>query len=158
MTQQSQDPITSLQAGNDASVVAVFNASEDTVDFVTVFFELHGFRAVGRTWPAREVLDSEVLHDFMAQHHPQVIVFDVSFPYESNWQRFLEFRELGHECRVPVVLTTTNRDALTECIGSTDALELVGKPYDLDELLTAVRRVLRFQRDAQQRQVSGPKS
>jgi hypothetical protein len=40
------------------------------------------------------------------------------------------------------VLTTTNERALSECIGSTDALEIVGKPYDLDQLLTAVKRAL----------------
>jgi DNA-binding NarL/FixJ family response regulator len=158
VTEQNQTPLTSRRTGNDASVVAVFNASEDTVDFVTVFFQLQGFRAVGRTWPAREALDSVVVLGFMAQHRPHVIVFDVSFPYESNWQRFLEFRELGHECRVPVVLTTTNKDALTECIGSTEALEIVGKPYDLDELLTAVRRALASRRDAEHRQVSRPVS
>jgi DNA-binding NarL/FixJ family response regulator len=139
----------SLGTRNDASVVAVFNASEDTVDFVTVFFGLHGFRAVGRTWRAREPLDPKVVLGFMAQHQPQAIVFDVSFPYESNWRRFLEFQALGDECRVPVVLTTTNKNALAECIGSTEALEIVGKPYDLDELLAAVRRALASRRDAQ---------
>src|SRR5919199_4109319 len=125
MTERNHDPLTSTRTSSAPSVIAVFNASEDTVDFVTVFFELHGFRAVGRTWPAREPLDPEIVRSFMAKHRPQVIVFVVSFPYESNWRRFLEFQELGDECRVPVVLTTTNKDALTACIGSTQALEII---------------------------------
>jgi len=141
----------SLPTRTHGSVVAVFNASEDTVDFVSVFFELHGFRAVGRTWPAREPLDLKTVLGFMVEHQPQAIVFDVSFPYESNWQRFLEFRQLGDQCHVPVVLTTTNKDALAECVGSTEALEIVGKPYDLNELLAAVRRALASTRDADQR-------
>jgi CheY-like chemotaxis protein len=127
---------------NDVPVIAVFNASEDTVDVLTTFFEQEGFRAVGRTWPAREPLNPDVALGFMSQHLPQVIVFDVSFPYEGNWQRFREFQELGDECRIPTVLTTTNKRALSECMGPTDALEIVGKPYDLDQLLTAVRRAL----------------
>src|SRR5688572_32774250 len=109
---------------SDVPVVAVFNASEDTVDALTIFFEQQGFRAVGRTWPARERLDPQAALRFMSLYRPQVIVFDVSFPYEWNWQRFQEFQTLGEECRVPVVLTTTNDRALTECIGSTDALEI----------------------------------
>ncbi len=126
----------------DVPVVAVFNASEDTVDFLTIFLEQQGFRAVGRTWPAIEPLDLEVVRGFMFQHQPQVIVFDVSFPYELNWQRFLEFQRLGDECRVPVVLTTTNERALTEWMGATGVLEILGKPYDLEQLLAVVRRAL----------------
>jgi DNA-binding NarL/FixJ family response regulator len=127
---------------NDVPVVAVFNASEDTVDVLTMFFAQKGFRAVGRTWPARESITPDAALGFMAKHLPQVIIFDVSLPYEWNWQRFREFQELGEECRIPTVLTTTNKRALTECMGPTDALEIVGKPYDLDQLLTAVRRAL----------------
>ncbi|MQA28885.1 MAG: hypothetical protein GEU82_03465 [Luteitalea sp.] len=32
-----------------------------------------------------------------------------------------------------VVLTTTNKRALTECIGSTNAIEIIEKPGDLDQ-------------------------
>jgi len=39
-------------------------------------------------------------------------------------------------------LTTTNRDALNQFIESAEALEIIGKPYDLDQVLLAVRRVL----------------
>ena len=131
-----------LKTTPEVPVVAVFNASEDTVDFLGVFFEQHEFRAVGRTWPAVEPLDPDAVRGFMAQHHPQVIVFDVSFPYELNWLRFCEFQRLGDECRIPVVLTTTNQRALTEWSGATGVVEILGKPYDLEQLLAAVRRAL----------------
>jgi DNA-binding response OmpR family regulator len=127
---------------NGRPVIAVFNASEDTIDLLTMFFDQEGFCAVGRTWPARQSLESAVALAFVAEHQPDVIIFDVSFPYEANWQRFREFQQLADKCRVPVVLTTTNKRALTDCIGSADALEIVGKPYDLNHLLSTVRRVL----------------
>ena len=126
----------------DLPVVAVFNASEDTVDLLTEFFEQQGFRAVGRTWPARKPLTPHAAREFMSQHQPHVVVFDVSLPYEQNWERFREFQELAGERQVPVVLTTTNRDALNQFIESAGALEIFGKPYDLDQVLLAVRRVL----------------
>ena len=131
-----------MPATDDVPLVAVFNASEDTVDVLTVFFEQQGFRAAGRTWPARSPLDRDVALAFMSQHRPHVVVFDVSFPYDHNWQRFQEFQELGDAYRVPVVLTTTNDRALSDFVGSSHAMEIVGKPYDLDQLLAAVRRAL----------------
>jgi DNA-binding NarL/FixJ family response regulator len=132
----------SLMTKAGPPVVAVFNASEDTVDLLTVFFEQEGFQAVGRTWKARDPLNADVAIQFMSKHQPNVVVFDVSMPYEPNWERFREFQELGERWRVPVVLTTTNKHALTQCVGASEALEIIGKPYDLDELLTAVRRAL----------------
>jgi hypothetical protein len=40
------------------------------------------------------------------------------------------------------VLTTTNKRALDALVGRTPAQELVGKPFDLDALVQAVRRAL----------------
>src|SRR5690242_13183777 len=34
--------------------------------------------------------------------------------------------------QIPVALTTTNAQALTDIVGPTATLEIVGKPYDLD--------------------------
>jgi DNA-binding response OmpR family regulator len=126
----------------DLPVVAVFNASEDTVDLLMEFFGQQGFCAVGRTWPAREPLTPHAAREFISQHRPHVVVFDVSLPYEENWERFREFQSLAGERHIPVVLTTTNRDALNQFIGPAEALEIIGKPYDLDQVLVAVRRVL----------------
>jgi DNA-binding response OmpR family regulator len=126
----------------DPPMIAVFNASEDTVDLLMEFFRQRGFQTVGRTWKATDPLNAEVALAFLAQHKPRVVVFDVSLPYESNWARFCEFRAVSEQSHVPLVLTTTNTHALSDCVGSTAALEIVGKPYDLDQLLIAVERAL----------------
>lgn len=125
-----------------APLIAVFNASEDTVDCVTMFFEAKGYRAIGETWAARDPLTPEAAEAFIARYHPDVVVFDVSLPYEANWNNFIEFRRHVNDRNVAVVLTTTNKRALTELIGSTNAIEILGKPYDLEQLAAAVRRAL----------------
>jgi DNA-binding response OmpR family regulator len=119
--------------------LAVFNASEDTVAFVRLFFEQQGFRVVTQTWPAYDPLRAEVADAFVSQHGADVVIFDVSLPYDENWQHFEEFKKILDGRKVPVVLTTTNKRALTAMIGTTDALEIVGKPFDLDQLASAVR-------------------
>jgi CheY-like chemotaxis protein len=122
--------------------VVVFNASEDTVDLLTTFFGLLGLDAAGETWPARDPLSLEIVQDFVRRHQPDVIVFDVSFPYDHNWARYCEFRQADGVRDIPIVLTTTNKRALYDVVGGTAALEIIGKPYDLNELATAVKRVL----------------
>ena len=122
--------------------VVVFNASEDTVDLLTTFFGVLGLDAAGETWPARNPLSVEIVQDFVRRHQPDVIVFDVSFPYDRNWIRYCEFRQADGVRDIPTVLTTTNKDALHNIVGTTEALEIVGKPYDLDELATTVKHVL----------------
>lgn len=122
--------------------VIVFNASEDTVDLLTTFFGVLGLDAAGETWPARDPLSVETVQDFVRRHRPDVIVFDVSFPYDQNWTRYCEFRQADGVRDIPIVLTTTNKRALYDMVGQREALEIIGKPYDLDELATAVKRVL----------------
>ena len=40
------------------------------------------------------------------------------------------------------ILTTTNKPALDKLVGETEALEIIGKPYDLDRVVAAVRAAL----------------
>lgn len=122
--------------------VVVFNASDDTVDMLTAFFRVLGLDAVGEAWPARNPLSIEVVQDFVRRHQPDVIVFDVSFPYDHNWMRYREFRQADGVRFIPIVLTTTNAKALHDIVGATEALEVVGKPYDLNELGMVVKGVL----------------
>ncbi len=49
-------------------------------------------------------------------------------------------RDIMRDC--PLVLTTTNKRVLEALVGPTDVLELIGKPFDLDELFAAVARTL----------------
>lgn len=126
----------------EAPTVAVFNASQDTIDMLTVFFRQCGYRAIGEPWPAREPLGAEEVRAFIARHRPDVIVFDISFPYDHNWNRCKEFHQVHQTMHIPVVLTTTNERALTELVGPTPTIEIVGKPYDLQRLADAVGRAL----------------
>ena len=109
---------------------------------LTLFFEQRGYRAVGEPWPARQPLGFEEVRAFITRHQPDVIVFDISFPYEHNWKRCREFHEVHQTSHLPVVLTTTNERALTELVGPTETLEIVGKPYDLERLADAVDRAV----------------
>jgi CheY-like chemotaxis protein len=69
---------------------------------------------------------------------PDVVVFDVALPYEANWRVATDLQS-DPRVRMPFVLTTTNALAVRRLIGR-DLIELVGKPYDLDTLYSAIIR------------------
>jgi len=62
---------------------------------------------------------------------PDVVLFDLSIPYEQNWQCFKYLSEIALFGPTPLILTTTNRRAVDQIIGSTDAFEVIGTPHDL---------------------------
>lgn len=118
--------------------IAVFNSSEDTVELLRTALEAEGFQTVVGHIP--EVKKGEIdLIDFINHHTPAVIVYDISPPYEANW-RFLKLVRSSEALqRRQFVITTTNKPVLERLVGDNDALEIIGKPYDLRRVIDAVR-------------------
>ncbi len=119
-------------------LIAVMNSSTDLVDILQTALEDDGFRTVtlvstiagGPVGPLA----------FLRTYQPVAAVYSISPPYRESWQILQEVRRQwqgGH-----YVITTTNLGALRACVGPADAIELVGKPFDLDEITRALRRVL----------------
>jgi CheY-like chemotaxis protein len=125
-----------------AKVIAVINSSDDTVDMLRTCLQSHGFSRVV-TAHARHFRDGDAdFLKFVDEHQPALFLYDISLPYEQNW-RFLQ-QQLSSESMQGrlLVLTTTNKRALEGLVGPTDALEVLGKPYDLDQIMRAVERAL----------------
>ena len=121
--------------------VAILNSSEDTVEMLRIQLENAGMATVGGHVPdiKRGKLDFQ---DFVGRHRPDVIVWDIGPPYEENWAFFNLVRTTDAAREVRFVLTTTNRDRLLKVCGDCDPVEIVGKPYDLDQVTKAVQDAL----------------
>ena len=124
-------------------VAAVINSSPDIVDMLRLAIEQAGFVVV--TALTFEIRDGEVsLDEFIAQHEPCVIVYDIAPPYEANWRLF------EHVAARPImrgrqfVLTSTNARQVDAFAGRQHHIyEVVGKPFDLDEIVRAVKEASR---------------
>jgi DNA-binding response OmpR family regulator len=120
-------------------VVAVFNTSEDTTDMLRVVLEDAGFVVI--TAFTNALRDGKTdLENLMRQHQPKVIIYDIALPYEASWRLFQHVRESPACEGVRFVLTSTNAAQVHNVAGAAEPiLEIVGKPYDLDELVRIVR-------------------
>ena len=117
-------------------LVAVLNSSQDIVQLLQEVLEDDGFRTV--TFVSGIERGPHDSLDFLRQHRPQIVLYSVAPPYDKSWAIFQQVREGMPDAHF--VVTTTNKRALDEFVGPTDTLELIGKPFDLDEITAAVRR------------------
>ena len=124
-------------------VVAVINSTPDIVDMLRIAIEQAGFVVV--TALTFEIREGEIdLDRFISQHDPRVIVYDISPPYEPNWNLF------QHHAAMPVmkgrqfVITSTNVRHVEAIAGPQHHVyEIIGKPYDLGNVVQAVKEATR---------------
>jgi CheY-like chemotaxis protein len=127
------------------TVVGIFNTSQDTIDMLRELFEHKGFVVVSAY--TNQIRDGKTdLDAWMKQHRPAVIVYDVALPYDENWRLFQHIRNSPACKDVPFVITTTNVAQVKRVAGDAEVHEIVGKPYDLEELLQTVTKAASRQR------------
>ena len=135
------DPQAARGARETKPVIAVFNSSDDTVDLLRTFLEEQGFQTVVGQIP--DVKKGELdLVAFIEHHAPSVIVYDISPPYDANWTFLRLVRSSAPVQDRRFVITTTNKPALDKIVGATEAIEIIGKPYDLNQVAAAIRSAL----------------
>lgn len=124
-------------------VVALFNASDDTVEMVERMLDHAGVHCLVNCRFAdlrKGVVDFGA---YLRAHEPDVVIVDISPPYEQNWAFFRTLRDDAAMSGRGLVLTTTNKDRLDEVVGHDSlAIEVVGKPYDLQQIMTAIMATL----------------
>ena len=114
------------------------NSSKEITELLTEIFQGEGYST--KSIFTYEFKGNEQAFDaFINKFHPDVIVYDIAVPYDENYQLLQKLLARRAATRLPFVLTTTNKDALQKMIGeSLPAHELIGKPFDIHEIIDAV--------------------
>lgn len=121
--------------------VAVLNSNSDFLELIRHFLNAEGFVAV--TLSMSRVKNGEVeLVEFIREHTPKVIVYDIAFPYRENWTQCEQVRNLEACENIEFILTTPNLDALEHMIGKqVGAFELIEKEIDLRKVVAKIKEV-----------------
>jgi CheY-like chemotaxis protein len=137
--------------------VAIFNASDDTVEMLQTMLAARGH--VGVSGRADDVKSGELdFIDFMETHKPDALIWDIAPPYDRNWHFFKLLRSTAPLAGCGIVLTTTNKKNLDALVGhETGAIEVVGKPYDIELIVDTVVRAIDDQRSEGRRLAVGPR-
>jgi DNA-binding response OmpR family regulator len=130
----------SRHAATNEGLVALFNASDDTIDMVQKLLTDAG-SSQSLIWCHFADLKKGVVDfkKYMAKHNPEIVIFDISPPYDENWTFFKTMRDSETMKGRGAVLTTTNKNRLDEVLGQDSrALEVVGRTKDLQEIAAAI--------------------
>jgi DNA-binding response OmpR family regulator len=122
-------------------IVALFNASDDTIDMIQKLLTDSGGDQT-LIWCHFADLKKGIVDfgKYMARHNPEVVIFDLSPPYDENWTFFKTMRDDKTMAGRGIVLTTTNKNRLDEVLGEdSHALEVVGRTKDLRQIDAAIR-------------------
>ena len=112
----------------------------------------------GHIFVRGDIADRELVSQLLATHQPRAIVWHIAPPYDRNWNFVRLLREM--RCLDPcvLVLTTTHKTHLDRLAGQDPrALEITGKPYDLEVIVNAVVEGLNRQEHVGPRQFGQPR-
>jgi len=116
--------------------IVVVDDSPDCLGMLVAALRLHGLSVIGGRRPGAGAR----IPAFLASA-PRVVLYDVPPPYELELEAFRELRRTTFP-EAAVFLTTTELRRLQRWLTEGEVCGVFMKPYDLTQLVAAIRKVL----------------
>ena len=121
-----------------AKHILVVNDTQDILEIFRMILESEGYKVTLSSFPLQKAADIEQLN-------PDLIILDVVFGEEKlGWQMLQMLKMQPVTASIPIILCTAAEKAVREMEGYlvSKNVVVVYKPFELDDLLTAVTQAL----------------
>lgn len=121
-----------------AKHILVVNDTQDILEIFRMLLESEGYRVTLSSFPLQKAADIEQLN-------PDLIILDVIFGEEKlGWQMLQLLKMQPITASIPVIICTAAEKAVREMEGYlvSKNVIVVYKPFELDDLLTAITHAL----------------
>ena len=119
-------------------LILVVDDDDNVRELLAVNLEEAGYR-VGKAADGRAALH------LVAQEKPRLVVLDVMMPEMDGWEVCKALKDDSGTSAIPVIMLTARDSERDRMIGKDifAADEYLTKPFDMDDLLAAARRLIR---------------
>lgn len=126
-----------------APVIAIVNSNPDFIDALRLALLDAGFASVvGHVFDFKK--GEKDVTDFVKKNDPPVIIYDVAYPYEENWNYFKLLSKHKYMQHRQFVLTTTNLSALKKMTDMEEkVIEMIGKPFEMKAIIQSVEKCMK---------------
>lgn len=114
-------------------LVLIVNQSAGTLSLLRSVIEESGFHALTLNWAAT---DADSVRAFLIEHRPDVVIFDIPWPYEENYDAFVEIHRATSDEPIKWLLISTS-DAVIRAASELGS-PAITKPFELDDLMERV--------------------
>lgn len=120
-------------------LIAVIDGEPAIVAFLEEALAQEGLQVVGLSLLPHLPLEAQMTA-FLRQHAPRLVLLDIPPPYRGSWPLLQTVRRAVPNAGI--VVLTTDPYAVAKLVGNNGTLKVIGKPFELDEMLSAVRGCL----------------
>ena len=112
----------------------------DTVEVFSEYLELNDIHVVGKGYNGKEAVD------LYQKLKPDVVFLDVLMPKYDGFYALKKIRQLDHDAKI-IMVTASLTSQTSDQLKDLNASAIIYKPYDINNIIETVHRVLKHNTD-----------